>query len=239
MNCIIVDDEYPAREELKYFINKYSDDIDIIGEFDNSVDTLKYMEDNSPDIIFLDINMPGMNGIDLAKVINRFNEKPIIIFTTAYGEYAPKAFEIKAFDYIMKPFSNKRIRDVLNRLNNIKLNQDNNKDIITDKIPVKKDNVIIMIKIQDISCCRAFEKQTIVYTQDGEYIVNLGISKLFDKLPHDLFFKCHRCYILNIENVKEIIPWFNNTFLVKVNGVKEKIPVSRNKVNEFKRLMHL
>ena len=239
MNCIIVDDEYPAREELKYFINKYSDDIKIAGEFDNSVDTLKYMEDNNPNIVFLDINMSGMNGIDLAKVINKFNDKPIIIFTTAYGEYAPKAFEVKAFDYIMKPFSDKRIKDVLDRLSNLKLSKESNQNIITDKIPVKKGDVIIMIKIHDISCCKAFEKQTIVYTQDGEYVINFGISKLFDKLPHDLFFKCHRCYILNIENVEEIIPWFNNTFLVKLKGVKEKVPVSRNKVNEFKHLMHL
>ncbi|MFD3157493.1 response regulator [Haloimpatiens sp. FM7330] len=104
MNCIIVDDEYPAREELKYFINKFST-IKIEKEFDDAIDTLKYLEKSAIDVVFLDINMPKLDGISLSRIISNFHKKPKVIFNTAYKEYAVDAFEVKAFDYILKPYS--------------------------------------------------------------------------------------------------------------------------------------
>ena len=119
ISCIIVEDELPAREELKYFIDEEKE-IKLIAEFDNPLDTLTFLEKNSVDAIFLDINMPDMNGISLGKIITKMYPDTKIIFITAYKDYAVDAFEIKAYDYLLKPYSESRIRNLLKSLVNIK-----------------------------------------------------------------------------------------------------------------------
>lgn len=136
MKSIIVEDEFPAREELKYFIKNFSK-IEIVNEFDNGVDVLKFIQENTVDVIFLDINITLLDGMLLARTINNFKVKPKIIFITAYKEYAVDAFELEAFDYILKPYSDDRIISMLNKLeksniNNIKI--DNNQ--VVDKIAI-------------------------------------------------------------------------------------------------------
>ena len=103
MKCIIVEDEFPAREELKYFIKNHSN-IEIVSEFDNGIDVLKFIQENSIDVIFLDINIPMLDGILLAKTINKFKYKPKIVFITAYKQPGVEAFELEAFDYVLKPY---------------------------------------------------------------------------------------------------------------------------------------
>jgi len=119
ISCIIVEDELPAREELKYFIDEEKE-IKLIAEFDNPLDTLTFLEKNSVDAIFLDINMPDMNGISLGKIVTKMYSNTKIIFITAYKDYAVDAFEIKAYDYLLKPYSESRIRNLLKSLANIK-----------------------------------------------------------------------------------------------------------------------
>lgn len=115
MKAIIVEDEFPAREELKYFIKNFSK-IEILNEFDNGVEVLKFIQENIVDVIFLDINIPLLDGMLLARTINNFKFKPKIVFITAYKEHAVDAFELEAFDYILKPYSDDRIISMLNKL---------------------------------------------------------------------------------------------------------------------------
>ncbi len=115
MKAIIVEDEFPAREELKYFIKNFSK-IEILNEFDNGVEVLKFIQANIVDVIFLDINIPLLDGMLLARTINNFKFKPKIVFITAYKEHAVDAFELEAFDYILKPYSDDRIISMLNKL---------------------------------------------------------------------------------------------------------------------------
>lgn len=115
MKVIIVDDEYPARKELRYFIENYTD-MDIIGEFDNGLDVLNFIQENTLDAIFLDINIPKLDGMLLAKTIDKFEKRPKIIFITAYDDYAVEAFNLEIFDYILKPYSDERIISMLHRL---------------------------------------------------------------------------------------------------------------------------
>lgn len=105
---IVVDDEYPAREELKYFIKTYSK-LEIVGEFSDGIEVLKFLQDHDVDAVFLDINIPLLDGVLLAKSLHRFENPPKIIFVTAYKEHAADAFEIEAFDYILKPYTEERI----------------------------------------------------------------------------------------------------------------------------------
>ncbi|MCY6957533.1 LytR/AlgR family response regulator transcription factor [Clostridium brassicae] len=233
MNCIIVDDEYPAREELKYFIKEFSK-IDIVEEFDDSVEALQYIESNKPNIIFLDISMPKLDGMALGKILNNFEKKIIIVFITAYKEYAVNAFEIEAFDYILKPYSEERIVRTLKRLERQEKSIDK---CMSNKITLKQDNKLKVINIYDICYCEAHERETIIYIAKEKFVEHSSISEFYKKLPRKSFFKCHRSYIVNIEKITEIAPWFNNTYMLKLKAMETDIPVSRNNINKFKHLM--
>jgi two-component system LytT family response regulator len=231
VNCIIVDDEYPSIEELKYFINNFSN-IKILEQFDDSIKALEYIQQNKPDIIFLDINMPKLDGISLSKIISHFPKHSLIIFITAHKDYAVDAFEIQAYDYILKPFSEERIINTLK-----KIEKCTDKKCVNNKITLWKDNKMMVKRIIDISYCEASERETLVYICGVQYNVNCSISEFYSKLPKELFFRSHRSYIINTDKITEIIPWFNNTFMLKLQGEEVDIPVSRNNIIEFKQMM--
>ncbi|HSQ88074.1 LytTR family DNA-binding domain-containing protein [Romboutsia sp.] len=245
MRSIIVEDEFPAREELKYFINNFSD-IEIINEFDNGLDVLKFIQENSVDVIFLDINIPLLDGMLLAKTIKQFKRSPKIVFITAYKEHAVDAFELEAFDYILKPYSEKRIVSTLNKLK--KSNEIDNKstkvnsltkEIALSSVSLWKNDKLIVINISDIYYCEAKERETIVFTKDSEYIVKTSITEFEKNLKNNLFFKTHRSYIVNTSKIKEIIPWFNNTYKLKLKDINSEIPVSRSKIKDFRKIMNV
>lgn len=240
MKGIIVEDEYLSREELKYFIKNYSG-IEIVGEFDDGLDVLKFLQENEVDAIFLDINIPSLDGVFLAKNISKFAVKPYIIFITAYKEHAAEAFEIEAFDYILKPYSEDRIISMLRKLEmnyNLEKNK-NNENHTLGKINLWKNEKIIVLDMDEIYYCTAKDGIISVYTKDEEYLVHSSISEFYNSLPKDKFYKCHRSYIVNITKIREIIPWFNNTYNLKLNGIEKEIPVSRSKIKKFKQLMNI
>ncbi|MCB2299189.1 LytR/AlgR family response regulator transcription factor [Clostridium tagluense] len=231
MNCIIVDDEFPSREELKYFINNFSN-IKIMEEFDDSIIALEYIELNKPDIIFLDINMPKLDGMALGKIISHFPKKSLIIFITAHKDYAVDAFEIQAYDYILKPYSEERIVSTLK-----KIEKCSDEKCTNSKITLWKNNKMIVRSITQISYCEAKERETLIYINGEQYNVSFSISEFYKKLPKEFFFRSHRSYIINIDKILEIVPWFNNTYMLKIQGENVDIPVSRNNIIEFKHIM--
>jgi len=231
MNCIIVDDESPSREELKYFINNFSN-IEILEEFDDSIMALEYIEKNKTDVIFMDINMPKLDGMALGKIISHFPRHPLIIFITAHENYAVDAFEIQAYDYILKPYSEERIVSTLK-----KIEKSSNEKNINSKITLWKENKMIVKCIVDISYCEAKGRETLISIDGIQYSINLSITEFYKKLPKKTFFKSHRSYIINIDKIIEIIPWFNNTFMLKTKDDGINIPVSRNNIVEFKHIM--
>lgn len=246
MRAIIVEDEFPAREELKYFINNYSD-IDIVREFDNGLDVLKFIQENYIDIIFLDINIPLLDGMLLAKTINQFKVKPHIVFITAYKEYAVDAFELEAFDYILKPYSEERILSMLNKLKRVSNNlieENEEKDFEKEEssnltVSLWKNNTLRVVNVEDIYYCEAKERETVVYTKNCEYIVKGCIKEFRKNLPSSLFFKTHRSYIVNIHKIREIIPWFNNTYKLKLKDINNEVYVSRSNIKEFRKVMNI
>lgn len=239
MRVIIVDDEFLAREELKHFIQNYSN-LDIIGEFADGIEVLKFIQNNEVDVIFLDINIPSLDGVLLAKSISKFIKKPYIIFITAYKEHAIEAFEVEAFDYILKPYSESRIISMLKKLESSNINEKNlSLNNISNKISLWKNEKIIVVDVDNIYYCLARERVTFIFTKNEEYSVNLCISEFYKKLPKNIFFKCHRSYIVNLNKISEIIPWFNNTYNLKLQNINHDIPVSRSNIKEFKHLMNI
>lgn len=256
MKAIIVEDEIPAREELQYLIETYSD-IEITDFFEDGLDVLKFLQENETDAIFLDINIPSFNGMLLANNISKFEKKPYIIFTTAYKEHAVEAFELDAFDYILKPYDEKRIAAMLTKLeaayerDQLEKGQPirgTQKDVqsqeedpfgMSRRINLRKNEKIIVVDVNDIYYAEASEKNTLVYTIHDEYTMSMSISEFYSKLPHHLFFQCHRSYIVNLSKIHEIVPWFNQTYMLRLVGLKAEIPVSRSKVKAFKQIMRL
>ncbi|WP_294704104.1 LytTR family DNA-binding domain-containing protein [uncultured Fusobacterium sp.] len=238
LKCIIVEDEFPAREELKYFISNH-EGIELEKEFDNPVDALKFIQNNQIDIVFLDINMPEIDGISLGKIISKLNSNLKIIFITAYREYAAEAFEIKAFDYLLKPYSEQRIKEVLTNLTTLKSNElikENNK---INKITVSLGEKMIVLSIDEICYIEIVEKESIIYTETTHYTSKLKLSKWEEILPKNKFYRTHRSYIVNLDKIREIEPWFNGTYILKIENTKAKIPVSRNNIKEFKELLSI
>ena len=242
MKAIIVEDEIPAKEELEYLIQTHSK-IDIVATFEDGLDVLKFFQAEEVDAIFLDINIPSLDGMLLASNISKFAKKPYIIFTTAYKEHAAQAFELEAFDYILKPYEEKRIAAMLAKLEaSFKKESGGEEEITTEvtrRINLRKNENIIVTDVNDIYYAEASEKVTLVYTKTDEYMMPMSISDFHDKLPQDTFFRCHRSYTVNLSKIHEIVPWFNHTYLVRLKDIKAEIPVSRSKAKAFRQIMHL
>lgn len=239
MNCIIIDDEYPSREELKYFIKNFSS-IKITKEFENAKDAYEFIKENKVDIIFLDINMPKLDGMSFSKIISNLKMDLKIVFITAYKDFAVEAFEVKAFDYILKPYSNERIINTLGELE-----KESKKDYIdlelykNEKITLYKDDKMIVLNFNDIYFCESCDRGIRVYIKDDILKGNYKISEFINILPQNKFIKTHKSYIVNIDKIIEIVPWFNSTYNLKIKDYKENIPVSRNNIKKFKELMNI
>ncbi|MGL4641730.1 MAG: LytR/AlgR family response regulator transcription factor [Cetobacterium sp.] len=237
IKCVIVEDEFPAREELKFFINSNTN-FQIEKEFENPIDALKYIEANEVDVVFLDINMPELDGMTLGKIIHRVNKNIKLVFISAYKDFAVEAFEIKAFDYILKPYSEDRIITLLeNIVEKIKKIDSAPKDYNIKKITVNSDSKMLVVSTDNILYIEADEKETNIFMKEIMYTSKLKISQLENILSEELFFRCHRSYIVNIDKIIEVEPWFNGTYILKVSNSNFKIPVSRNKVKELKEIL--
>lgn len=241
MKAIIVEDEFLAQQELSWMIQQHSQ-ITIEACFDDGLEVLKYLQNHRVDVIFLDINIPSLDGMLLAQNINQFAHKPLIVFITAWKEHAVDAFELDAFDYILKPYHESRIITMLNKLEasaQQQLAQPSTQQSPPQTVNLVKDERIIVTDINDIYYVEAHEKLTFVYTRREAYVISMAISEFCSRLPEQLFFRCHRSYCVNLSKIREIEPWFNNTYLVKLRDLDAQVPVSRSKVKAFRQLMRL
>jgi len=243
MKVIIVEDEVLAQQELSWLIKEHSE-IEIVGIFDDGLDVLKFLQHNRVDAIFLDINIPSLDGVLLAQNISKFAHKPFIVFITAWKEHAVEAFELEAFDYILKPYQESRIISMLQKLEAAFSQQTSphaaapaNRENAT--INLVKDERIIVTDINDIYYAEAHEKMTFVYTRREAYVMPINITEFCSRLPEAHFFRCHRSYCVNLNKIREIEPWFNNTYILRLRDLDFQVPVSRSKVKEFRLLMRL
>ncbi|WP_074012628.1 LytTR family DNA-binding domain-containing protein [Candidatus Sodalis sp. SoCistrobi] len=242
MKAIIVEDEFLALEELRYLVEKHSR-LDIVATFDDGLDVLRYLQNHEVDVVFLDINIPSLDGVLLAQSISKFVRRPAIIFITAYKEHAVAAFELEAFDYILKPYHEQRIVTMLHKLEaNGRLTAaalNNQGPRASHTVNLMKDERIIVTDINNLYYAVAQEKVTQVYTRREVYTMPMAITEFCARLPEEVFFRCHRSYVVNREKIREIVPWFNNTYLLRLNDVDFEVPVSRSKVKAFRLMMGL
>jgi two-component system LytT family response regulator len=244
MKVIIVEDEVLAQQELTWLVKEHSQ-MEIVGTFDDGLDVLKFLQHNRVDAIFLDINIPSLDGVLLAQNIHQFAHRPFIVFITAWKEHAVEAFELEAFDYILKPYQESRIVTMLQKLENTWQQQTGSANSAAspqrenDTINLIRDEKIFVTSIHDIYYAEAHEKMTFVYTKRESWVMPMNITEFCSKLPTAHFFRCHRSYCVNLNKIREIEPWFNNTYILRLRDLDFQVPVSRSKVKEFRQLMHL
>jgi len=250
IKCILIDDEQPAREELAYLLSKY-DDIQIIDQADSASKAIKAIKAHNPDFIFLDIQLPGKSGFDVVADIQDMTSPPLVVFITAYNQYAVKAFEKNAVDYIMKPFSRKRLEKSLDRikeilyLKNDSLMQKELKHLIEKTADIKKpkrisvehNGRILLLNPDEIAFCRYHEKKIFIHTRTDIFTL-YGISTLDHLEAHfdsSSFFRTHRNTIVNFDHIKEFSPWFHGKYnLIMNDGNKTELVVTRDRVKSFK-----
>jgi len=244
---LIVDDEKPARQELRYILENNMEQVEI-READCAENALEILKKNEVDLVFLDINMPGMDGISLSKEMRRIDCSTHIIFATAYDTYALQAFELDALDYILKPFEDERIKQTVRKImermelenrtrqkstpNEDRTNKEREKQ---HKISLWKDEKIIPVDFKDIVFVYAEEGSSIIKTSVGAFPSKDSLCNIEKRLSENDFLKVHRSYIINVNFVKEIAPWFNNTYIVRMKHYEEEsIPVSRSYIKQFR-----
>lgn len=231
--CLIVDDEKLARDLLREYLEGYPE-ITVLGEAAKGTDAVELINKLKPDVLFLDVQMPGMNGFD---VLEEIDHEPYIIFITAYDQYAIKAFEKNAVDYLLKPLDQERFRSAINRamkrktaeqgsveelLRNLKADRRN----FETHIFVQKSEKLFNLPVEDIVYLEASGDYTIITTKADQFVSSSGIGKLEEIMDPDTFIRVHRSTIININSLKEIERHFNGGMVVKMQNGKS-FPVSR------------
>lgn len=241
IKVVIVDDEYPTRQELASILNTIND-VNIVSECTIGHEALSYLEENTADLIFLDIEMPQINGLEIAKIIrNTIPNPPQIVFSTGYGQFAVQAFDLQAFDYVLKPYTQERILTTIMRYRNMKRQAEINKPKEKLKLPVwSADKMILLNPETEIILIRAEQQKVIISSNKGDFEINTPLKDIEQKLKDYGFLRTHKSYIVNISKIREIIPWFNDTYILTLDNCSQKdIPVSRHYLPEFKKLLNL
>lgn len=236
IKVLIADDEPPARDYLKRMLSNY--DFEIVGEASNGKEVIEIFKKERPDVIFLDIEMPEISGME---VIRKIGRGTLIVFVTAYDEYAVKAFEEGAIDYILKPISRERFDNTVKRIEE-KVRWQNFPDYeelfrkMRKKIGIKKEDRIVTVYIDEIYFIEGLGKMSYIHLKEGKISTRKMLSYFEEILPKDIFLRVHKSYILNVEKIEELYPMFKGDYIAKLSNRKE-IPVSRKNVKRVKNIL--
>lgn len=242
MRAIIIDDERLARTELKKLLQEYPE-IEVVDEAANADEGISKIESLQPDLIFLDIQMPGKTGFDMLSELNR---APYVIFTTAYDEYALRAFEVNALDYLLKPIEPRRLADAVQKLHAAEARENHvstegvNQGILgeQDQVFVKDGERCWFVKLSEIRLFESVGNYAKVFFGNNKPLILKSLNALEERLDPKTFFRANRKHIVNLRMIDKIEPYFNGGLLLELKG-GEKIEVSRRQTVKFKEMMSL
>jgi two-component system response regulator LytT len=222
LKALVVDDEAPARSELRFLLGE-TGGVEVVGEASNAIEALQLIKAIPYDVLFLDINMPGLSGVQLAEALTAHPRPPAIIFVTAHSEHAVKAFEVKATDYLVKPAP---VADMPAPR--------------VERIPVEKAGKKLLVNVGDILYIMAKDDYSYLHTSADRYLSTMSLATLEAKLEPAGFFRIHRRYLVNLACVKEVIPMYGGTLLLTLTDENAtQIPVSRRRVPSLKKALGL
>ncbi|MBI4461602.1 MAG: response regulator transcription factor [Acidobacteria bacterium] len=254
ISALIVDDEKPAREELAYLLKAFPE-VSIVAQAKNGLEAYSLIKEHTPDVVFLDVEMPGLNGFGvIKKLVDRKVPLPQIVFATAYDHYAVQAFEVNAVDYLLKPFEKARVarsvartRKMLEtrespseRIESLLVQLDQRRPQPT-KLLLRTSQRLFLIDAGDLVYATIADGLITIVTRELEGTSNYRtIEELQANLDPALFWRAHRSYLVNINYIKEVVPWFKSTYQLRMADRKAtEIPVSRAQTRRLRELLKL
>jgi len=264
INTIIVDDEKPAREELAYLLKGFPD-VQLIAQGRNGLEGVALIKDHSPDLVFLDVQMPGLDGFGvLKKLMDRKLKMPQVVFATAYDNYAVQAFEVNAVDYVLKPFDKARIARAIARAKKQLDAQaspvERLESLLTQigapaaaqqaaaaavrpptKLLLRVQQRMLLVDSNDVVYATIRDGLITLATREIEGASNYRtIEELHAQLDPDSFWRVHRSYLVNVHHVKELVPWFKASYILRMDDKKQsEVPVSRTQTRRLRELLKL
>jgi two-component system LytT family response regulator len=240
---VIIDDERLARNELRKLLAEHPE-VEVVAEATNAAEGIQKIDELQPDLIFLDIQMPGKTGFDM---LAELEKAPHVIFTTAYDEYALKAFEVNALDYLLKPIDPGRLADAIHKLESLEEKENIHGDqhavsrgILSDndQVFVKDGERCWFVKLSDIRLFESVGNYAKVYFSNNKPLILKSLNALEERLDEKVFFRANRKHIVNLRMIEKVEPYFNGGLLLEIKG-GEKIEVSRRQAVKFKEMMSL
>jgi len=238
IRALVVDDEKLARDRLIGFLGKVPG-VEVVGQATNGVEAVESIAREKPDLVFLDVQMPGMDGFEVLKAIA--SPAPHIVFATAFDDYAIRAFEVEAVDYLLKPFARGRVEEAVGRVRArlergndgldveavLKRLEEGRKEYLR-QIPVQAGKRILLVSIDEVHWFGVEYRLVYAHTAERAYMTNFTLRELEERLDPELFFRAHKASLVNMRQVKEIVPWFGGRYkLVMRDQAASEVPVSR------------
>ncbi len=247
IRTLIVDDEKLARDRLHGFLRTI-DDVDIVGQARNGIEAAAMIDENKPDLVLLDVQMPGLDGFGVLKAVNH---QPQVVFATAFDEYAIKAFEVQAADYLLKPISRARLTEAVRRVRARIENRTPKPDLgelvralearerrYAAQLPVHKGRQILVLATDDVFWFEVEYRLVYAHTATERYMTSFTLKDLEERLDEEVFFRAHKSRLVNLNHVKAIVPWFGGRFkLVMRNATNSEVELSRAQARILRRRM--
>jgi two-component system, LytTR family, response regulator LytT len=257
INTIIVDDEKPAREELAFLLKSFPE-INLLATGKNGLDAIDLIKEHSPDLVFLDVQMPGLDGFGvLQKLAERNLKVPHVVFATAFDHYAVQAFDVNAVDYVLKPFDKDRLSKAIQKVKREIESQTSPAErleqlvnqLVTpkpvsaqpSKVLIRSQQRMLLVDSRDLIFASIEGGLISITAKDTEGTSNYRtLDELLAALDTESFWRPHRSYLVNIHHIKEVVPWFKSSFMLKMNDKKQsEIPVSRQQTKRLRELFNL
>ena len=236
LRALVIDDETPARQEMKYLLEQ-TGRVQILGEAGNVRDAVMLIKTIPVDVLFLDIHMPGLTGMQLAKSLKTHPCPPAVVFVTAHSQYALEAFDANAVDYLVKPVDPERLEKAIERVE--RLNEaTGGAEPQTMRIVVSKGNTKHILDVGDIGYFMAKDDYSYIHTEGGHYLSTASLNSFEQQLEDQRFFRTHRRYLVNLEWIASVESGVGGALMVTLkDSGQSQVPVSRRRVVEFRRVM--
>ena len=246
IRTIVVDDEKLARDRLAGFLAAL-DGVELVGQAQNGVEALALIEAERPDLVFLDVRMPGMDGFEVLKALRR--PSPHVVFATAYDDYAIRAFEVQAIDYLLKPFARARVEEAVGRVRSrlatahpgpdlesvLRRLEEQQQKVYVTQIPVHSGKRILILPVSDVLWFAIEYRLVYAHTAERAFMTNYTLRELEERLDPALFFRAHKSSLVNLQHMKEIVPWFGGRYkLVMRNQAGSEVALSRTQARALR-----
>lgn len=255
ITALIVDDEQPARDELAYLLRSFPD-VEVAGQGKNGVEAVGMIRDLNPHMVFLDVQMPGLDGFGVIRsLLEKKTRLPFFVFATAFDQYAVQAFEVNAIDYLLKPVAKPRLEKAIQRVQRLLESADTTSQKLDrlvqmveqrpapqkGKLVVKTANRLLLVDSDDVIFASIEDGVISIVTREMEGESNYRtVEELQANLDPKVFWRVHRSYLVNVNHIKEVVPWFKSSYQLKMEDRKQtEIPVSRAQTRKLRELLNL